>query len=131
MTIAQRLVLLLAIPLLALAVLGYLGIRQIARIESTSSIIGMRVRSLTSLGDIHRDFSEARVNIRTYLLSNDTQEQQKAVADLQKKGFEVIQSGKIGQDEFYYMDTEKVFGVVWELGNVGQMPHRPTRRYPA
>jgi methylmalonyl-CoA/ethylmalonyl-CoA epimerase len=56
---------------------------------------------------------------------------QKAVTDLQKKGFEVIQSGKIGQDEFYYMDTEKVFGVVWELGNVGQMPPQPTRKYPA
>ena len=58
------------------------------------------------------------------------QDCEKAVADLQKKGFEVIQSGKIGQDEFYYMDTEKVFGVVWELGNVGQMPPQPTRKYP-
>jgi methylmalonyl-CoA/ethylmalonyl-CoA epimerase len=54
----------------------------------------------------------------------------KAVADLKRKGYEVIQSGKIGEDEFYYLDTEKDFGVVWELGNVGTMPPRPARVYP-
>jgi len=49
---------------------------------------------------------------------------------LQRKGYEVIQSGKIGEDEFYYLDTEKDFGVVWELGNVGTMPPKPARVYP-
>ena len=53
----------------------------------------------------------------------------KAVADLKRKGYDVIQSGKIGEDEFYYLDTEKDFGVVWELGNVGMMPPKPARVY--
>jgi len=50
---------------------------------------------------------------------------------LKLKGYEVIQSGKIGEDEFYYLDTEKDFGGVWELGNVGTMPPKPARVYPA
>jgi methylmalonyl-CoA/ethylmalonyl-CoA epimerase len=54
----------------------------------------------------------------------------KAVEDLKRKGYQVIQSGKIGADEFYYFDTEKDFGVVWELGNVGTMPPKPARVYP-
>jgi methylmalonyl-CoA/ethylmalonyl-CoA epimerase len=56
---------------------------------------------------------------------------QKALEDLKRKGCEVIQSGKIGEDEFYYLDTEKDFGVTWEIGNVGSMPPAPSRVYPA
>jgi len=55
---------------------------------------------------------------------------QKAVEDLKRKGYEVIQSGKIGEDEFYYLDTERDFGVIWELGNVGALPPKPARVYP-
>ena len=55
---------------------------------------------------------------------------QKALDDLKAKGYQVIQSGKIGEDEFYYLDTEETFGVVWEIGNVGTMPPQPARIYP-
>jgi 4-hydroxyphenylpyruvate dioxygenase-like putative hemolysin len=53
-------------------------------------------------------------------------------AELKKfkeKGIEVIQSGKIDEDEFYYLDTEKELGYVIELGNNGKI-RAPERRYP-
>jgi methylmalonyl-CoA/ethylmalonyl-CoA epimerase len=47
---------------------------------------------------------------------------QLAVAEYAKKGINVIQSGKFGQDEFYYLDTEPIVGIVIELGNNGTIP---------
>jgi methylmalonyl-CoA/ethylmalonyl-CoA epimerase len=41
----------------------------------------------------------------------------------------VIQSGRFDQDEHYYLDTERDFGYVIELGNAGRIPG-PDRRYP-
>ena len=54
----------------------------------------------------------------------------KAVADYARKGYAVTQSGRFDQDEHYYLDTERDFGYVIELGNAGRIP-RPDRRYPA
>lgn len=54
---------------------------------------------------------------------------QKAIAEYKAKGIEVIQSGKIGEDEFYYMDTESTMGIVYEIGNNGSVP-APARMYP-
>lgn len=53
----------------------------------------------------------------------------KAIEHFEKKGFKVIQSGKFGEDEFYYLDTDKAFGVIYEIGNNGKIPP-PIRRYP-
>ena len=54
----------------------------------------------------------------------------KAVADYARRGYPVIQSGKFDADEHYYLDTEKDFGYIIELGNAGRI--RPgVRRYPA
>jgi hypothetical protein len=54
----------------------------------------------------------------------------KAVADYAKRGYPVIQQGRIDDDEHYYLDTEKDFGYMIELGNAGRI--RPAeRRYPA
>lgn len=53
----------------------------------------------------------------------------RAVADYEQRGYPVIQSGKFDDDEHYYLDTEKDFGYVIELGNAGRI--RPAeRRYP-
>jgi len=42
----------------------------------------------------------------------------------------VTQSGKFDEDWHYYLDTEKDFGYVIELGNAGKI--RPAeRRYPS
>ncbi|HBE45947.1 MAG: VOC family protein [Spirochaetota bacterium] len=55
---------------------------------------------------------------------------QSALKKFKEKGVEVIQSGKIDEDEFYYLDTEKALGYVIEIGNNGAI-RAPERRYPA
>jgi methylmalonyl-CoA/ethylmalonyl-CoA epimerase len=46
------------------------------------------------------------------------------------RGIPVIQSGRFGEDEFYYLDTEKSLGYVLEVGNNGKCPE-PAGKYPA
>jgi methylmalonyl-CoA/ethylmalonyl-CoA epimerase len=52
-----------------------------------------------------------------------------AVADYAGRGYPVTQSGRFDQDEHYYLDTERDFGYVIELGNAGRIPG-PDWRYP-
>jgi methylmalonyl-CoA/ethylmalonyl-CoA epimerase len=54
----------------------------------------------------------------------------KAVAEYERRGYRVIQSGKFDEDEHYYLDTEKDFGYIIELGNAGKI-REAERRYPA
>jgi hypothetical protein len=54
---------------------------------------------------------------------------QQAIAEYAKKGIEVIQSGRFGEDKFYYLDTEPTLGIVIELGNNGKIPP-PEMRLP-
>ena len=53
-----------------------------------------------------------------------------ALATFAAKGIDVIQSGKIDKDEFYYLDTEQSLGVVVEIGNNGTI-REPEATYPA
>ena len=55
---------------------------------------------------------------------------QKALAGYAKRGYPVIQSGRFDEDEHYYLETEKDFGYIVELGNAGRIPP-PERSYPA
>jgi hypothetical protein len=53
----------------------------------------------------------------------------KAVAEYERRGYPVMQCGRIDEDEHYYLDTEKDFGYIVELGNAGRI--RPAeRRFP-
>ena len=52
-----------------------------------------------------------------------------AVAHYAARGYPVIQSGKFDEDEHYYLDTEKDFGYIIELGNAGRI-RAPERRFP-
>ena len=54
---------------------------------------------------------------------------EKTIEEYKAKGIDVIQSGKIDEDEFYYLDTESRFGIICEIGNAGKV-RPPTRRYP-
>jgi hypothetical protein len=45
----------------------------------------------------------------------------KAVAEYAKRGYPVIQQGRIDDDEHYYLDTQKDFGYMIELGNAGRI----------
>jgi hypothetical protein len=53
----------------------------------------------------------------------------KALAEYRKKGYEVIQSGRIGDDEFYYLESSGRVGMTIEIGNAGSIP-APLYRYP-
>jgi signal transduction histidine kinase/DNA-binding response OmpR family regulator/HPt (histidine-containing phosphotransfer) domain-containing protein/CHASE3 domain sensor protein len=86
MTMARRLTLLLAIPLLALFGLGFFVSSQFARIETQSRFVSQtQVESLAALGDIGLTFAEARVSVRMYLLAPDKAAQGMAEALLHQK----------------------------------------------
>ena len=54
---------------------------------------------------------------------------QAVIEDYKKKGIEVIQSGKYDKDEFYYLDLEPELGILYELGNNGDI-RDPERVFP-
>jgi signal transduction histidine kinase/CheY-like chemotaxis protein/CHASE3 domain sensor protein len=72
MTIAKRLMILLAVPLVALLGLGVFTRLQLARIEARSRFVAeSRIVALATVGNLSRGFSEMRVNVRSYLLATD------------------------------------------------------------
>jgi len=75
-TIAKRLILLLAVPLLALVLLGVHIRLQLSQIEERSRFVAeTQIPSLAALGDLSRSFAALRVNLRDQLLaSNQTQQ---------------------------------------------------------
>lgn len=54
---------------------------------------------------------------------------QKEIKRLEAKGYQVIQSGRVGEDEFYYLSTDENIGCVIEIGNAGEIP-APMAHYP-
>ncbi len=81
MTIARRLIILLAVPLLILVGIGVFTRQQLARIEERARFVTeSRVVALARLGDISRSFAEMRVNVRRFLLAADGSAQAKARA---------------------------------------------------
>ena len=76
MTIARRLIILLAVPLLVLLGLGILTRLRLARIEERSRYVAEdQIESLAAIGNISRTYTELRVNLRSHLLSEDKVEQ--------------------------------------------------------
>ena len=72
MTIAKRLIILLAVPLVALVGLGLFIRSQLAEIESRSRFVSeSQIPSLAVLGNLSRSFAELRVNVRSYLLATN------------------------------------------------------------
>src|SRR4026208_196588 len=69
MTIARRLLILLAVPLVALLGLGVFTRMQLSKIEERSRFVAeSRVTALATVGNLSRSFAELRVNVRSYLL---------------------------------------------------------------
>ncbi|MFL6278589.1 MAG: response regulator, partial [Vicinamibacterales bacterium] len=70
MTIARRLIILLTIPLVALAGLGIFTRLQLAEIEKSSRFLTeSRIVALATVGNLSRSFSELRVNLRSIVLA--------------------------------------------------------------
>ena len=83
MTIAKRLALLLAMPLLALFGLAAFVADQYARIEALSRFVTEKqIESVATLGEISRRFGEERVCLRNRLIATGRAEQAQAEADL-------------------------------------------------
>jgi GAF domain-containing protein/CHASE3 domain sensor protein len=78
MTIAKRLTLLLAVPLLVLTVLGLFVVYQLNHIELKSKFVGVQIESLAVIGNISQCLTEMRVSTRTYFLAEDKDEQSRA-----------------------------------------------------
>ena len=99
MTIAKRLVILLTVPLLILVGLGIFVRAQLASIEGKSAFLATQTESLAVLGNISRSFTELRVNVRGFLLTEDKAEQSRAQALFTEDKADVIRL--LGQ----YADT--------------------------
>src|SRR5215510_6170900 len=75
MTIAKRLIILLAVPLLTLVGLEVFTLFELSRIETRSRFVAeSRIEALATIGALAQNFAELRVNVRDYTLaSNQTQ----------------------------------------------------------
>ncbi|HEX5175799.1 MAG TPA: MCP four helix bundle domain-containing protein, partial [Chthoniobacteraceae bacterium] len=72
MTIARRLTIVLAVPLLILIGIGVITRQEMARIEERTRFVAeSRVVALARLGEISRIFAELRVYVRSFLLATD------------------------------------------------------------
>ena len=79
MTIAKRLIILLAVPLAALVGLGIFTRLQLERIEARSRFVAeSRIVAMATLANLSRSFAELRVNLRSHLLA--TTDAQRAAA---------------------------------------------------
>jgi signal transduction histidine kinase/CheY-like chemotaxis protein len=75
MTIARRLMLLVAIPLLALIGLGIFTRMQLAELQTRTRFVAeSRISALATLGNLSRAFAEMRVNVRSFLLATTPQQ---------------------------------------------------------
>ncbi len=72
MTIARRLFILLAVPLVALLGLGIFIRLQLSDVEQQSRFVAeSRIEALATIGNLSRTFVELRVDVRSYLLAPD------------------------------------------------------------
>jgi signal transduction histidine kinase/CheY-like chemotaxis protein/HAMP domain-containing protein len=85
MTIAKRLVLLLAVPILALLALGVFTRLQLTTIETRSRFVAdLQIPSLATLGNISRAFAELRVELRNHVLATSDAERAKIRAEFER-----------------------------------------------
>src|SRR5262245_61516312 len=72
MTIGKRLMILLAVPLVALLVSGILARIQLSRIEERSRFVAdSQLAVVAAVGNIYGSFAEIRVNVRDFLIATD------------------------------------------------------------
>jgi two-component system, sensor histidine kinase and response regulator len=90
MAIAKRLIILLALPLVALLALGIFTRLQLARIEARGRFVTeSRIEALATLGNLSRTFTELRVDLPRYLLATDDAQRSAARAAIDEDEREV------------------------------------------
>src|SRR6516164_1018125 len=81
MNLAKRLVLLLAVPLVALLVVGGILDLQLRAIERRGAYVAeLQLPSVAVIGNITRKHAELRIVMRDYLLARGDQERARALA---------------------------------------------------
>src|SRR5262249_911816 len=81
MNLAKRLALVLAVPLVALGVVGgLLGLALRAMEKRGTFVTELQLPSVAAIGNITRKHAELRVNLRDYLLARGDEERAKALA---------------------------------------------------
>ena len=87
--------------------------------ELTQPLFGM---------SIHRDFldknGEGIHHVKIYY-----KDIEKALKEFAKKNIYVLQEGKYKSDWHVYLDTQKEFGIIWELGNCMDIGN-PDKKFP-
>ena len=79
MTIARRLMILLAVPLLAIVVVGVFSRLQLSELATRSRAVAEKqIPSLATLGNITRTFANLRISVRDYLLTTNQSERANA-----------------------------------------------------
>ena len=92
MTIARRLALLPAVPILVLLALSGFIAYQLRGIHRQSRFISeMQIESLASLGNISRKITDMRVSLRNHLLAESAEEQRAPAASISKDREELPQ----------------------------------------
>ena len=91
MTIAKRLIILLAVPLVALLGLGIFTRLQLSKIEARSRfVMESRVEALATLGNLSRRFAELGVDVRSHLLATNEAQRTAARAAFDEDEREVV-----------------------------------------
>ena len=92
MTIAKRLIILLAVPLLAILGLGVLSRLQLSELATRSRYLAeLQIPSLASLGNITRTFVNLRINVRDHLLATNPSERAKAQSEFAQNELRLTQ----------------------------------------
>jgi methyl-accepting chemotaxis protein len=92
MTIAKRLIFLLAVPLVALVGLGILSRLQLSTIETRSRFVAdLQIPGLAALGNISRRFAELRIDLRNYVLAGNEAERSRVGANFDRHEAEITQ----------------------------------------
>ena len=108
MSIAQRLIALLTVPLLALAALGIFTRQQLNEIEASSRFVTeSRIVALASVGNLSRSFSELRVNVRSYVLATTDAQRQAALTAFDEDEQEVLRLLREYADRLVLDDTNR------------------------
>jgi len=112
MTIAKRLMLLLAVPLVALLGLGVFTRLELSKVEDRSRFVAeSRIAALATLGNLSRTFVEMRVNVRSYLLARNLTQQTEARAAFENNSKEVTRLLEYYADNLIASDQgRRLFG---------------------
>jgi len=74
---------------------------------------------------IYKEFLEEKGEGLHHIACYRVPDVKKTLDAFKEVGIGILQSGKFDDDEFYYMDTEKIFGVILEIVKEGTIPPTP------